>query len=130
MGQRRDPLAGTVDASRPLGAGTMGADAMPIGRRSPESGCAKSAGQLASDLHGALALGDVNRIAESYHWAGMSAEAGRPIMDRLQDLSTKTVIDVRSFGGRFSGLSDGATLLASAGSRSEAHTSELQSLMR
>ena len=109
MEQRNDPLAGTIDASMPLDAGTMS-----IGRRSPASGCAKSAGQLASDLQGALALGDVNRIAESYHWAGMSAEAGRPIMDRLQDLSTKTVIDVRSFGGGLSGLANGATLLAGA----------------
>lgn len=115
MEQRRDPLAGTVDASRPLDAG-----AIPVGRRSPETGCAKNARQLASDLHGALALGDVNRVAESYHWAGMSAEAGRPIMDRLQKLSTKTVIDVRSFGGGLSGLANGATLLASADRESAA----------
>lgn len=108
MEQRRNPLAGTVDASRPLDPG-----AIPIGRRSPASGCAKSANQLALDLRGALALGDVNRVAESCHWAGMSAKSGRHVMDRLQDLSTKKVMDSAYYGGGFSGLSDGATLLAS-----------------
>jgi len=107
--RRRDPLAGTVDAAQPLDAG-----ATPATRRPAASGCARNPAQLALDLRGALALGDVNRLAESYHWAGMSAEAGKPVMDRLQDLSTKALIDVRSFGGGFAGLSNGNTLLASA----------------
>lgn len=108
--RRRDPLAGTVDAARPLDAG-----AMPAARRAAASGCARSPAQLALDLRGAFALGDVNRLAESYHWAGMSAEAGKPVMDRLQDLSTQAVVDVRAFGSGLAGLSNGNTLLASAG---------------
>ncbi len=107
--RRHDPLRGTVDASRPLDIGMI-----PVGRRSPESGCAKSATQLATDLRGALALGDVNRVAESYHWAGMSARAGRPVMDRLQDLSTKEVLDSRYYRGSGGGFSDAAALIASA----------------
>jgi hypothetical protein len=109
--RRRDPLAATVDASLPLDAGTA-----PAARRSPASGCAKSPAQLAADLRGALALGDVNRVAESYHWAGMSAKAGRHVMDRLQRLAARKAVASRYYGsGGLSGISDGATLLASAG---------------
>jgi hypothetical protein len=107
--RRHDPLVGTVDASRPLDIGTI-----PAGRRSPDSGCAKDPTQLAADLRGALALGDVNRVAESYHWAGMSAKAGRHVMDRLQDLSAKQVVDSRYYRGARGSFSDDAGLIASA----------------
>src|SRR5690606_17947720 len=68
-----------------------------IGRRSPAGGCARSRSQLAMDLYGALALGDVNRVAESYHFAGMSTSAGRATMNRLEGLLGHEVIDSRSF---------------------------------
>ena len=68
-----------------------------IGRRSPAGGCARSPGQLATDLYGALALGDVNRVAESYHFAGMSSAAGRSTMNRLQRLLGHEVIDSQSY---------------------------------
>ena len=123
MEQRLDPLTGSVDASQPLD-GTM-----PVGRRSPESGCAKTTSQLASDLRGAFTLGDVNRVAESYHWAGMSSKAGRRVMDRLQSLSTKRVLDARSFGGGFATLADGATLLASADGNRVAGTNGMLQLV-
>src|SRR5690606_21216582 len=41
------------------------------GRRSPADGCARTPTQLAMDLRASLDLGDVNRVAESYDWAGM-----------------------------------------------------------
>src|SRR5690606_12171329 len=68
-----------------------------IGRRSPAGGCARSRSQLAMDLYGAFALGDVNRVAESYHFAGMSTSAGRAAMNRLEGLLGHEVIDSRSF---------------------------------
>ena len=43
-----------------------------IARRSAAAGCARTPTQLSMDLHGSLALGDVNRLAESYHWVGMT----------------------------------------------------------
>ena len=49
------------------------------------------------DLYGALALGDVNRVAESYHFAGMSSSAGRATMNRLQRLLGREVIDSQSY---------------------------------
>jgi hypothetical protein len=67
------------------GPGTLLLPAAP-GRRSPASGCARSPRQLARDLHGALALGDVNRVAESYHWVGQTHAQAQPVLARLARL--------------------------------------------
>jgi hypothetical protein len=72
--------------------------AAPPGRRSPTSGCARSPSQLANDLHASVALGDVNRIAESYHFAGMSTAAGERVLDRLQHYAGRPVVDTRYYG--------------------------------
>jgi hypothetical protein len=90
------------------------------GRRSPTSGCARSPTQLAMDVHAALALGDVNRVAESYHFAGMSSDAGERTLDRLQRLVDRPVLDSQYFDASISsaggnGFVDGATLLAGPG---------------
>lgn len=69
------------------------------GRRSPASGCARSPAQLANDLEASVALGDVNRIAESYHFAGMSTAAGERVMDRLQHYAGRVVLESRYLGG-------------------------------
>jgi hypothetical protein len=76
--------------------------AAPISRRSPSSGCARTPTQLAMDLRASLALGDVNRVAESYHWVGMSSRQGERTLDRLQGLTGKTVIDSHYFDARIS----------------------------
>jgi hypothetical protein len=110
-------LPGTVDASLPLdGAATPGT---PIGRRSQASGCARTPTQLQMDLRGSLALGDVNRLAESYHWVGMSSKAGERTLDRLQHLVGRQVVDSQYYDARIgfadaSGFADAATLLADA----------------
>lgn len=80
-----------ADADTPLDS------AVNVARRSPGSGCARTATQLAMDLRGALALGDVNRVAESYHWTGLSHAQGMRIMDRLQQLIGKQVVDSQYF---------------------------------
>jgi hypothetical protein len=69
------------------------------GRRSPASGCARNPAQLANDLEASVALGDVNRIAESYHFAGMSTAAGERVLDRLQQYAGRVVVESRYFGG-------------------------------
>ena len=56
-------------------------------RRPPTAGCARTPTQLAMDLRGSLALADVNRLAESYHWVGMSHRQSQPIMQRLDRLA-------------------------------------------
>lgn len=85
------------------------------GRRSPASGCARTPVQLAMDLHGALALGDVNRVAESYHFAGMSNHTGERTLDRLRRLVGRQVIDSRYFDAS---IADGPALLAGPGGSS------------
>jgi hypothetical protein len=76
------------DASEPLHA------TLP-GRRSPSAGCARSPQQLSRDLVGAFALHDVNRVAESYHWAGMSQRQALPVMKQLERLSAQPLADAR-----------------------------------
>ena len=79
------------DASEPLQA-TIPAG---TGRRSAAAGCARSPEQLSRDLVGAFALHDVNRVAESYHWAGMSQRQAVPVMKQLERLSAKPLADAR-----------------------------------
>ena len=62
---------------------TMAAAREAIGRRATAGGCARTPTQLAMDLRGAFALGDVNRVAESYHWAGMGQREANATMQRL-----------------------------------------------
>ena len=66
-----------------------------IGRRSAAAGCARSPQQLSQDLAGAFALHDVNRVAESYHWVGMSNRQALPVMKQLERLSAKPLADAR-----------------------------------
>ena len=90
------------------------APASPIGRRAASGGCARTPTQLAMDLRGSLALGDVNRVAESYHWVGMSSRQGARTLDRLQALIGKPVLDSHYFDARIGAVSDdGDAVLAS-----------------
>lgn len=94
----------------------------PIGRRSASSGCARSATQLSMDLQGALALADVNRVAESYHWTGLSNSQGREIMERLDLMTRQPLVHAQYFnaqiGGGLGGFADAsapANMSANAG---------------
>lgn len=69
----------------------------PIGRRSAASGCARTTTQLAMDIQGSVALGDVNRLAESYHWAGMRHRDSIPVMQRLERISRSQVSATQFF---------------------------------
>lgn len=90
------------------------------GRRSPASGCARNPAQLANDLEASVALGDVNRIAESYHFAGMSTAAGERVLDRLGRYAGRVVVNSQYFGGGMAsaagsdGLQDGGMTSAVA----------------
>lgn len=62
-----------------------------IGRRSLLAGCARTPTQLAMDIEGSIALGDVNRLAESWHWVGMTQAQATPVMKQLEKLSKERV---------------------------------------
>lgn len=102
---------GYVDASLPLYPGEQPRTA--AARRSPAAGCARSPTQLAMDLQGAFALGDVNRIAESYHWVGMDQQGATGVMQRLERLARSTVVDTRYYDASI--VSSGIGTWADAG---------------
>ncbi|OHE83834.1 MAG: hypothetical protein A2190_11805 [Lysobacterales bacterium RIFOXYA1_FULL_69_10] len=99
-------------------ADTSIATSTAVGRRSAASGCARSATQLSMDLQGALALADVNRVAESYHWTGMSNAQGQATMERLDRLTTQPLVHAQYFNaqiGGFDSFADASAPLSSSG---------------
>lgn len=93
---------------------TMRAAREAIARRSVHGGCARTTTQLAMDLRGAFALGDVNRIAESFHWVGMSQRGANATMQRLQSLSKRNLMDVQYYDAQIGGWMETADAGASA----------------
>jgi hypothetical protein len=77
--------------------GSEPAAATAPARRSASDGCARTPTQLAMDLRGAFALGDVNRIAESYHWAGMGSSQAAGVMEQLERLAGDPLVDTQFF---------------------------------
>jgi len=96
-------LTGATLPSDPMGTGMA---SMPT-RRATSSGCADSPQQLAMDLQGAVALGDVNRVAESYHWNGMRNAEAQRVMLRLEQLASRPMLSVEYFDARIGGLGAG-----------------------
>jgi hypothetical protein len=86
-------------------------------RRSVSAGCARTPTQLQMDLRASIALGDVNRVAESYHWVGLSTREGERVLDRLQRMAREPVADTHYFdAGIASRLGADAVEIASADS--------------
>jgi len=75
-----------------------------IGRRAAAGGCARTPTQLAMDLRGAFALGDVNRVAESYHWVGMGQRAANATMLQLQRLADRQIADTQYYDAQVGGF--------------------------
>jgi hypothetical protein len=71
--------------------------AMGAGRRSPAAGCARSQSQLVLDVQGSLALRDVNRLAESYHWVGHTHAQAQPVLVRLDRMNRQRLHNVEFF---------------------------------
>lgn len=90
----------SLASTAPLGMQTRAG----AGRRSLAAGCARSATQLAMDVQASMSLGDVNRLAESYHWVGMSHRESLPVMQRLERMTHARVIAAQVYGGGTMGL--------------------------
>lgn len=86
-----------------------------VGRRSPTSGCARNKQQLAMDIQGSLALHNVNRLAESYHWVGKSHREAQQYMLRLEKMATRQLQDAKLF---YAQIGSGAIQFADAGTAS------------
>ena len=84
-----------------------------VARRSASAGCARTPTQLSMDLQGSLALRDVNRLAESYHWVGLTHAQSKPIMQKLERLAPEPLEAVHFFDAQ---IGPGGMQLADAGS--------------
>jgi hypothetical protein len=109
-GRREAQVSGVEVATIPVSLATMSAARDAIDRRSAAGGCARTPTQLAMDVRGAFALGDVNRIAESYHWVGMSQRAANATMQRLERLAKHPVLDTHYYDAQ---ISSGAWIASS-----------------
>ena len=69
----------------------------PGQRRAAAAGCARTPRQLAIDLQASVALGDVNRVAESFDWAGMRSRQAYRAMDRLASLASREIARAEYF---------------------------------
>lgn len=80
-------------------------------RRAVARGCARDPEQLALDLQASLALGDVNRVAESFDWAGMRHAQAQAVMDQLGRMTAReAVVDADFFEAQL-GTMDEAGLM-------------------
>lgn len=76
-------------------------------RRKAPGGCATSPAQLGLELQSSLAMGDVNRVAESFDWTGMRHAQARPIMDRLGRMASRDrIVDAEFFQAERGGPRD------------------------
>lgn len=57
--------------------------------------CARNQDDFLLGVRSALESGDVNRLAEYYHWSGMGTEAGYRLMDRLSAFGELPLVDVQ-----------------------------------
>lgn len=57
--------------------------------------CARTVRDLYFEVSAALESRDVNRLAGVYHWSGMSTRQGYDVMQRLQSVVDRTLVDLR-----------------------------------
>lgn len=62
--------------------------------RHARDACSGDAVELLFELSASLESGDVNRVAALYDWNNMGSAAGRGVMDRLEALAGRTLVDV------------------------------------
>lgn len=128
---REDALAsmtGSPDAAVPT------PETVTASRRPLAAGCARTPKQLTTDLRAALMLGDVNRVAESYHWAGISSRQARNTLDRLQRLIGKPTVEAHYYNAQISSApamadADGAWVATSSSRRLSGNAGMLQLML-
>jgi hypothetical protein len=57
--------------------------------------CARNQEDLVTGVRDALEARDPNRLAEYYHWSGMSNAQGYQLLDRLANFSARPLLDVQ-----------------------------------
>jgi hypothetical protein len=81
-----DSLGATARVPRGAGAGNLG------GAR--RGGCARSMQELIQEITNAIDTRDVNRLGAVYHWPGHSPESGYRVLDQLQAIVDRPLVDI------------------------------------
>lgn len=68
--------------------------ALPGNRRMYRGGCARSLQDLMFEMSTAIDARDPNRLANIYHWAGMSGSGAYAVMDRLETVVQRPLVDI------------------------------------
>lgn len=68
--------------------------ARPGSRRIYRGGCARSVQDLLFEMSTAIDAGDANRLASVYHWPGMSSRTATTVMERLDRVAQRPLIDI------------------------------------
>ena len=105
------PQAGVAPAPKP-GAGAR--------NRLGESTCPRTPRELAGALKRSLGDGEVSRLASLYDWGGMGKRQAQAVLDRLEDLSERPLID-----GQFFATGDGGTVQIVQGAKAAPTVTEI-----
>lgn len=57
-------------------------------------GCARSLQDLVFEVTAAIDARDTNRLARSYHWVGLSTRAGYQVVDRLDAIAQRPLLNI------------------------------------
>jgi len=67
--------------------------------RQRRGGCARTVQELIYEITAAVDARDVNRLGAVYHWVGMSATSGDRVLDRLQTIVDRPLVDIVALRG-------------------------------
>lgn len=88
-----DKPCDAIGASERLPRGAIaGANTGTYGLR--RGGCARNLQDLVYEITAAIDNRDVNRLGAVYHWVGQSAESGDRILDQLQAIVDRPLVDI------------------------------------
>lgn len=81
------------------GCATLGAERAADGARPRiavryRNACARDFTALMIELSTAIEVGDVNQLAAFYQWTGLSTRAGYDIMERLEAIAHRPLVDI------------------------------------
>lgn len=84
-----DRACASIGASDRLPRGTAS-----LAYRQRRGGCARTVQELIYEITTAIDARDVNRLGAVYHWVGLNAASGDRILDRLQTLVDRPLVDI------------------------------------
>ncbi len=84
-----DRACASIGASDRLPRGTAS-----LSYRQRRGGCARTVQELIYEITTAIDTRDVNRLGAVYHWVGLNAASGDRILDRLQTVVDRPLVDI------------------------------------